>query len=254
MTLISRKTLLSAAALMALTSAPAMAQDSVFSDAQKEALGPLIEEYLLNNPSVILKSLEMDRSRQREELQKQAEMKIADNIEALANSDAPTIGNPDGDITVVEFFDYNCGYCKRALPDVQAALESDDNLKVVFKEMPILGPSSRTAALWALAAHKQDKYFEYHVALMEHKGAKDDAVFENIAKDLALDLEQMRKDIESDEIKEELDGVLKMAREIGVSGTPAFIVGTTFIPGYIGEEGLKAAIAAERKKNEANGG
>lgn len=75
-------------------------------------------------------------------------------------------------MTVIEFFDYNCGYCKRALPDIQAAIKDDANLRVVFKDMPILGPTSKTAALWALAAHKQGKYFDYHVALMEHKGPK----------------------------------------------------------------------------------
>lgn len=250
MTSILRKTALTFTALTILGGGAAWAQDAVFTDAQKEAMGVVIKEYLLENPSVIFDAVEAHRTQQEAEAQKQAEVKIDEHIAYLTRPDAPSVGNPDADVSVVEFFDYNCGYCKRALPDIQAAIKDDKNLRVVFKEMPILGPTSRTAALWALAAHKQGKYFEYHVALMEHRGAKEEAELEKLAKGLGLDVEQMKKDISGGEIEKELDKVTEVGREIGVSGTPAFIVGTTFIPGYIGAEGLKDAIKAEREKNQ----
>lgn len=153
----------------------------------------------------------------------------------------------------MEFFDYNCGYCKRAIPDIQNVLKDDENVRFVFKEMPILGPSSRTAALWALAAHNQDKYFDYHVALMEFRGPKEEAQLEKLARDAGLDVEKMKQDIADGNIEEELNKVMSVASEIGVSGTPAFIVGETFIPGYIGEDGLKEAIKAEREKAKNDG-
>ena len=108
--------------------------------------------------------------------------------------------------------------------------------------------TSKTAALWALAAHEQGKYFEYHVALMDHKGPNEEAQLEKLAKDTGLDTEKMKKDIAGGKIEKDLEKVMAVAREIGVSGTPAFIVGSTFIPGYVGEDGLKQAIEDERKK------
>ncbi len=248
-----KKTALTFTALTMLAVTPAVAEEASFTDAQKEELGRIVKQYLMDNPTVVFDSIEAYRAEQEQQAQKQAEVKIGDNIAYLTRAEAPSIGNPDADITVVEFFDYNCGYCKRALPDIQAALKGDENLRVVFKEMPILGPTSKTAAQWALAAHKQGKYFEYHVALMDHKGPKEEAQLEKLAKDTGLDAEQMKKDIASGEIDKELEKVMSVAREIGVSGTPAFIVGKTFVPGYIGEDGLKQAIANERKKMKEDG-
>ena len=244
---------LSLTALGLLVGTPVAAQEASFSAAQKEELGTIIKEYLMDNPSVIMEAVESYRTQQEREAQKQAEERIAANIDALTSSDAPSVGNPEADVTVVEFFDYNCGYCKRALPDIQKVVDQDDNVRFVFQEMPILGDSSRKAAEWALAAHNQGKYFEYHVALMEHRGPKEDDQLEKLASDVGLDVEQMKKDIASGDIDKELQEALNMAREIGVSGTPAFIVGKTFIPGYIGEDGLKEAISQEREKANEDG-
>lgn len=248
---IFRKTLLGFTALAAMASMPALAEE--FSPAQKEALGGIIQDYLMENPNVIFESIEAYRAQQEKDAQKQAEAKIGDNMAFLTRADAPSVGNPNGDVTVVEFFDYNCGYCKRAVPDIQALLKEDTNVRFVFKEMPILGPTSKTAAIWALAAHKQGKYFEYHVALMEHKGPKDDKQLEKLAKDTGLDVDAMKKVIASGELDKELDEVMKVAREIGVSGTPAFVVGSQFIPGYVGKDGLIDAIKTEREKMKEDG-
>ena len=232
--------------MLATTGLSSAAFAQSFNDAQKEEMGVIIKEYLLKNPNVIFESIEAYRAQEEENARKQAEEKISDNIEYLTRADAPSIGNPDADVTVIEFFDYNCGYCKRAVPDIQALTKDDPNVRVVFKEMPILGPTSRTAALWALAAHRQDRYFDYHVALMEHRGPKEEAELEKLAKGLDLDVEKMKADIASGELGKEVDKVLEVGREIGVSGTPAFIVGQTFVPGYIGEDGLKSAVQTER--------
>ena len=253
MTSIMRKTFLSFTALTAIAAVPALAEEAAFSDAQKEAIGPIVKEYLMENPNVIVEAMNAFQDRQREEAQKLAEQKIAENITKLTSADMPSIGNPDADITVVEFFDYNCGYCKRALPDVQAVLEADKNVRFVFLEMPILGPTSRTAALWALAADRQDKYFDFHVALMEHNGPKEERHLEKMAKDVGLDIEQLKKDVADSALEEELESIMSVAREVGVTGTPAFIVGKTFIPGYVGEHGLKGAIRVERDKIKNDG-
>lgn len=235
-----------------LSAMQAHAEDA-FDAAQKEEIGKVIQEYLKENPEIVIEAIEAYRSQEAEREQKQAEEKIIDNREYLTRADAPSIGNPDADVTVVEFFDYNCGYCKRALPDIQKISEADPNVRFVFKEMPILGPTSKTAAQWALAAHKQGKYFDYHVALMEHRGPKDEDNLKKLGEKVGLDVDKAKAAIDSGEIDKELDMVTKVGREIGVTGTPAFIVGDKFIPGYIGEDGLKGAIA-DARKNDSDGG
>jgi protein-disulfide isomerase len=236
-------TLLAGAAIF---SGHAQAADE-FNKAQKDAIGGVIKEYLMENPEVIFDSIEAYRAKEKEIQQKKAQSAIKDNIAKLTNSNTPSIGAEDADVTVVEFFDYNCGYCKRAVPDIQAILEKDKKVRFVFQEMPILGPSSLTAAQWAKAAHNQGKYFDFHVALMEHRGPKDEDQLAKIAKKLELDVDQMKKDAKSDAIKEAIDGEVALARQIGINGTPAFIVGEDLYPGYIGKDGLNKAIEAVRK-------
>lgn len=255
--LIKRKVLLGTTIITGLAGVTAMqanAADEAFSSAQKDAIGEVIQEYLKENPAVVIEAIEAYRSQEQEREKMQAAEKIVDNKAYLTRADAPSVGNPEGDITVVEFFDYNCGYCKRALPDIQKIVKDDPNVRVVFKEMPILGPTSRTAAEWALAAHMQGKYFEYHTALMEHRGPKDDEQLAKLAEKVGLDVEKAKADAKGDAVEKDLERVTEVAREIGVNGTPAFIVGDTFVPGYVGEDGLKNAIAEERKKQDAKGG
>ncbi len=227
-------------------SSPANAEFAEYSPAQKEALGAVIKDYLLENPQVIFEAIEKHRADEEKRQKEQAASAIQDNIAKLTAADAPSIGPADADITIVEFFDYNCGYCKKALPDIQAISESDKKVRFVFKEMPILGPTSMTAAQWAIAAKKQGKYFEYHSALMEFRGPKEEKQLEKLAKDVGLDIEQMKKDAASDEVRNLINDDIALARTIGIGGTPAFIVGETLYPGYIGEQGLKSAIKDAR--------
>ena len=239
-------TLLAGAAGLAGLSHQAQAADA-FSSTQKDELGTIIKEYLMDNPEVIFKSIDAYRQKEKEMQQAKAKNAIKDNIKKLTESDAPSIGAEDADVVIVEFFDYNCGYCKRAVPDIQAVLEKDKKVRFVFQEMPILGPSSLTAAQWAKAAHNQGKYFDFHVALMEHRGAKDEAQLTKLAEKLGLDINKMKKDAGSDEVKNAIDAEVSLARQIGINGTPAFIVGEDLYPGYIGKDGLTGAIKEARK-------
>ena len=221
---------------------------------QTQAVHKIIEHYLLENPKIVMDAAEAYRVQQEQEQQQQAQTAIEDNMDVLTHSEAPSIGPADASVTVVEFFDYNCGYCKRALPDVQKAVEADKDVRFVFKEMPILGPTSQTAAEWALAAHKQGKYFEYHSALMEFRGPKEEAQLAKIATDLGLDVEKMKQDAKSDDIQKLLEEDINLAQKIGISGTPAFIINGELYGGYLGEDGLQAAIDKARASQEDNEG
>lgn len=240
--------LILSASVAALVAFPVAAAD--FDDKQKTEIEAIIKDYLSENPEIIFESIENYREKQREDQLKQAQGAIEDNIAKLTSADAPSIGPADADVTIVEFFDYNCGYCKRVLPDIQAILDKDPKVRFVFKEMPILGPTSLSAAKWALAANKQGKYFEYHAALMDFRGPKEEAQLSKIAEDLGLDVEQMKADANSAEIQSEIDEDMGLARDIGISGTPAFIIGKTLYPGYVGEDGLLSGIAEARNTKD----
>jgi protein-disulfide isomerase len=172
---------------------------------------------------------------------------LKDNsAQVFRNPAAPVAGNPKGDVTIVEFMDYNCGYCKRSLPDVMKLVESDKNLRVVIKEFPILGPTSITASRAALAAGKQGKYKELHVALMSHKGAlSDEAIFE-LAKSAGLDVDKLKADMEDKTIAARIEQNHQLASMLGIDGTPAFVIDQQLIPGALGYEALAAAIGDVR--------
>lgn len=225
---------------------PAQAADEAFTPAQKEAMGAFISEYLVSHPEAVVNALEAYQANRAQIEQKQFMESFAKHKETLAKDTSPIAGNPKGDITIVEFFDYNCGYCKKAVEDVMKLLETDKNLKVVFKDMPILSPASQEAARWALAADKQGKYYEYHVALMKDQNQKNKAEFESLAKKLGLDVEKMSKDADSKEVREAIEKNLNMARDLGIRGTPGFIIGDTMAPGYLGYDAMKAAVDQAR--------
>lgn len=232
---------------------PATAADA-FTAEQKAQLEQLMEQYLLNNGEIILQSVDNFRTQEEAQMEAKAEVTIQENLKVLASADAPDTGNPDGDITVIEFFDYNCGYCKRAVPDIQALIKEDKNVRFVFREMPILGPTSLTAAQWAVAAHKQDKYFEFHAAVMKHAGQKTESEMVKIAENLGLDVEQMKKDANSETVKKQIETDMELARMIGINGTPAFIIDGKLFPGYLGPDGLKSAIESAREKSDKQDG
>jgi protein-disulfide isomerase len=245
MKFLSSKTalMLSAAGLMFV---PAAA--NAFTEAEKAELGEVIRDYILENPALILEAVEKHREAETAKAEEKTQDYLKDNYEALAGKGLPSVGPEDADVTIVEFMDYNCGYCKRALPDITKLLDEDKSVRFVFHEMPVLGPTSHTAALWALAAHKQDKYFEYHAALMDHKGSKTEKELEKLGEQVGLDVAKLKEDAKSEAVNKELMTGMEIARSLGLQGTPAFIVGDQVFRGYIGHEGLVQAIKSAREE------
>ena len=157
-----------------------------------------------------------------------------------------TLGNPNGNVTFVEFFDYNCGYCKRAMDDMLTLMKSDTNLKVVLKEFPVLGPGSVEAAKVAVAVRMQDpsgkKYLEFHQKLLGGRGQADNSRALAVAKDIGLDMDRLQKDLKSPEIEKTLQQDMKLAEALGLNGTPSYVIGDTVVVGAIGLKGLKENI------------
>ncbi|MCF8496490.1 MAG: DsbA family protein [Alphaproteobacteria bacterium] len=226
---------------------PAKAEEAL-SAAQKEAVQAVVKEYLKENPEAILESLEGYRQKKQQEMQAEAGKNIEKHLDFLTSADAPSIGNPKASVTVVEYIDFNCGYCKRALVDVIDVVKNDPDVRIVFHEMPILSAESLMASQWALAAHKQGKYFDFHKALMQQRGQLTIAALKRMAEETGLDPAQMEKDAASDTVKDTLDKSVSVARDIGIQGTPAFVINGELFPGYLGEGGLKEAIENARKK------
>lgn len=221
------------------------------SDVQKSEVRQVIKDYLRENPDMIVESLRAAQEKQQRDSLAAAQKKIGEYKDAMTAPGLPGAGNPNGDVTVVEFFDYNCGYCKKAVEDIKEILNTDKNVRFVFFEMPILSPTSTLAAQWALAAHMQGKYFEFHTALMEHRGGIDEATLEDFAKQIGLDVVRMKQDAASQKIASEIENGKKMGMGMGISGTPGFIINGQPFPGYLGPEGMKSAIRETREGSKS---
>ena len=223
-------------ALSTLLLLPACADEAASASAQSVSRGEvedIVRDYILENPEIIEEALLILDARQKAEEERLAREAIVNNHDALYNHASDhSIGPEDADVTVVEFFDYRCGYCKRSV-DYVAGLPAayDGDVRVVFKELPILSPESRVAARAAIAAGLQGKYFEMHVALMESRGNFTNAEINMIADSVGVDVEQMLEDMDSDEVNNHLADSIDLARALGVTGTPAFYVGDTKVPG-----------------------
>jgi protein-disulfide isomerase len=242
--------LVSALALAGLAAAPAGAQDkSAFTPAQREQLKGLIRDYLLEHPEVIAEAV--GKLQEKEEARKDAERAavIATRKDELFNPKEQTfLGNLQGDVTIVEFFDYNCGYCKSMFADLMQVVKSDGRIRVVMKELPILGPSSVTASKAALAARNQRKYAEFHQALISYKGALNEAAVTTVAKGVGLNVEKLQADMKDPELDKIIDRNRTLAQDLGVTGTPALVIGDTFVGGAIGKDRIAELVAAARKK------
>jgi len=213
----------------------------------KERVREIIKEYLFEEPQIIMEAVDKYRQDQQREQMENSALKLKEHLGFLTSAELPSVGSDNPDLTIIEFLDYNCGYCKRAFPDIQKLIEQDNKVRVVFIDMPVLGPTSKTASLWALAAYQQGKFFEYHKELMSFKGSKTEDKLAELAENVGLDVEQMRKDVKSEKVNEMLEKGVEIGQDIGVNGTPAFIVGDQLYPGYLGEEGLMRAVSEARK-------
>jgi len=216
----------------------------------KAALGKSIREYLLANPEVLVEAMQELEHKQDSQRDTQAQKAIQENQrELLRDPDSPIAGNPDGDVTIVEFNDYQCPYCKRAHMAVRSTLASDGKVKLVLKDLPILGEPSRIAALAALAARAQGKHLALHDALMEYGGKIDRDKIMEIAGSTGLDLDRLKKDMDDPRLKQIIERNLALASALGVRGTPAFVVGNQFVPGAVDADALKQLIAEARKRS-----
>jgi protein-disulfide isomerase len=235
-----------------LLALPAAAPAQTFSDDQRHEIEGIVKDYLLKHPEIMQDvQAELDKKQQAADAEKAATT-IKQNNATLFNSPHEVVlGNPQGNVTMVEFFDYNCAFCKRALNDMLTLLKTDSNLKFVLKEFPVLGEGSVDAAHVAVAARMQDptgrKYIEFHQKLLGGRGEADKARALAVAKDVGFDMPRLEKDMASDEVKTTIDEDMKLADELGVNGTPSYVVGSEVIVGAVGLDELKQKIAAERQ-------
>jgi protein-disulfide isomerase len=224
---------------MATSTAPAaradgkpLAGSASFTDEQKKQIGEIVKDYLMKNPDVLVDVQSALEAKLEKEQSEKLKSFMSENAkEIYRGADSTVAGDPNGDITVVEFFDYNCGYCKRGLPEVQKLIEGDKKVRFVFKELPILSKGSEEAARAALAAKRQGKYWEFHQAVLGGKGQANEASSLKAAEALGLDMPKFKADMASTSVQEELDKMKALAKKMGINGTPHFLVGDKSIPG-----------------------
>jgi len=214
--------------------------------------GDAIRSYLLANPGVIVEAINVYEAQQKLAAAAADGDLVRDNAEELFNDGFSMIrGNPDGDLTVVEFSDYNCGFCKRAHTEVEKFVEADGNIRLVIKELPILGEGSILAARAALASRAQkdgELYPAFHDALMTHRGSHTEASVMSIATDAGLDLTALRADMEGETVRDQINRTYGLARTLKINGTPAFVIGDEVVRGFIPAERLSEFAAAEREE------
>ena len=215
--------------------------------AETAAFEERVRAYLLQNPEVIVQALQAYEQRQQaREVERQRDAIVAEAPSLKQDPASPVLGNPEGDVTVVEFFDYRCPYCRRVATALQELVAEDPNVRLVMKEYPILSQESIDAARAALAAAKQDQYEPFHFALMARGGSMSEAEVMAVAQAVGLDVDRLKQDMNAPEIEEALRRNYALAEKIGVGGTPAMVIGTTLIPGAVSLERLRALVATAR--------
>lgn len=222
---------------------------------QTQAIQQLIHDYLLQNPKVFAAALRNLQQEMAREKQATAQgMVVAKQHDLVADPTSPIGGNPQGDVTIVEFFDYRCPYCKAVEPSVEALLEEDAKLRIVYKEYPILGRASVYAAKVALAAQKQGKYTLFHDAMMGTKGAIDEATVLGVAHLAGLDLDRVKSDISDPEFDAIIRRNYELARALNIGGTPGFVIANAVADGAADLDALKRMVAAARESQGAAAG
>ncbi len=216
---------------------------SVGHEINKNKLNSIIKEFILSNPSILQQSLTNLEEKKNNQI-------FLDSLAMLNKLNNPNLSASKNDITIYEFFDYNCGYCKSVADDLIETFKEDKKVSIVFIEFPILSESSFEAAIAALAAHKQDKYLDFHLSLMNKRGRINKEVMLDVARKLKLDLLKFEKDLSDRQILEVIEQNRKVAQKLKIRGTPAFIIGNTIYPGALQKRDLKKAIKLERDKTK----
>ncbi|OED48748.1 disulfide bond formation protein DsbA [Rhodobacteraceae bacterium (ex Bugula neritina AB1)] len=252
MTLLIRSATAAATAL-ALLGAPAQAFDiGAMSDAEREAFGQEVREYILANPELILEAVDLLEQRQQQAEVARDDVLVEENLAELQNDGYSWVGgNPDGDITLVEFMDYRCGYCRRAAPEVAKLLESDGNIRLVIKEFPILGDASVLSARFAVATKLvagDDAYKDVHDAMIEFGGEPNEVALRRLADGLSLDAEAIFARMESEDVTAELRQTRALAQKMAISGTPTFVLGNELLRGYLPADQMEQIVAEIREQ------
>jgi protein-disulfide isomerase len=226
-----------------------------FSAAKTQQFEAIIKNYLLQHPEVLEEAMEVLYNRKKEADAENARTTIKENNASIFNSSHQVVlGNPQGNVTMVEFFDYNCAFCKRALPDMLTLVKTDPDLKFVLKEFPVLGPGSVEAAHVAVAARMQDssgkKYIEFHQQLLGGRGPVDKLRALAVAKDVGFDTARLEKDMGSDEVKTTIEEAMKLAHALGIKGTPTYVIGEEVVRGAVGLDKLRAKIKNDRENRD----
>lgn len=216
---------------------------------QRQQVESIIHDYLMQHPDVMIAALRQAEDKLHHDDDAKASQAVAQHRNEVFNDPAtPVGGDPRGDVALVEFFDYRCPYCKQVEPSIDSMLKQDPKLRLVYKEFPILGPVSITAAQAALAARNQGKYDAFHTAMMAARGnITDDTVYQ-VASSVGLDVAKLKHDMASPEITQELKNNLKLADALAIHGTPAFIIGDKVVPGALDLDALKTMVSDARKQ------
>ncbi len=218
-----------------------------FSPEQKTEMEKIVKDYLMEHPEILRdmanKMDENDKKKEDETRQSTLKTKASDIFKDTTDA---VVGNPKGDVTIVEFFDYNCGWCKKSVTEVQALIAKDKNVRVVMKEFPIFGEGSEYAARAALASVKQGKYWELHQALFASESKVTAEVVDQVAAEKGIDVAQMKKDMEDPAIVENIKKTQALAQTMLITGTPAFIIDDQVFPGYTPLDGLEASLGKVR--------
>jgi protein-disulfide isomerase len=215
----------------------------------QQAVEQVVEQYLRTHPEVIEQSLRiLQAKREAEERERTRQVIATKQAELLNDPDSPVSGNLEGDVTVVEFFDYRCGYCKHVAGTVTQLQQDDPNVRVVYKDYPILGEASELASRAALASKVQGKHLAFHEALLAFKEELNQDSILNIALEVGLDTAQLSKDMEAPRIHAMIERNRALARELGINGTPGFIIGTELAPGALELKDLKNLIKQARQE------
>ncbi|MGV8996969.1 MAG: DsbA family protein [Parvibaculaceae bacterium] len=214
---------------------------------QTTAIQKIVHDYIVEHPEVLIEAMASLDAKEAAAKKKTQDSAIAKNRDAIFNDPTSFVaGNPKGDVTIVEFFDYNCGYCKRTMKPLLDAVTKDGKVRLILKELPILGPSSITASHAALAAEKQGKYMDLYKAFYAHKGPLDDETVFNIAADAGLDIKKLAKDMMDPAIGKAIAGNERLSDALDIRGTPAFIIGDKFYAGARDADELMEAIKLAR--------
>lgn len=232
------------AALLYGLPAKSLASDIGFSDAQESAIRSIVREYLLEHPEVLEEAISVLQARRQAGLIGHYEEALNDPTDAFIG------GNPKGDVTVIEFFDYRCGYCKSVRESLVRLRAEDKNVRFVYRELPVLGPQSEAAARAAIASRKQNKYPEFHEALMASRGSFSDEMIMAVAKRTGLDVAKLREDMKDPSIDGTIERTRRLAEALDITGTPGFIFGSAIVPGAIAYEDMKAYVARARAEAE----